>query len=354
VHGFRGRVFHVDLSTGQSAYRGLDAARRCRRPIMYVLRCARLPRGTQGRAGEGTGGRSAACSVVSARSDQMTASWPAFAARKTREASDARIDRFRTVLDRSFAFDLRPLAEPWIVDRFDGPFWYRAPDSTPPPSINLVMVQSRDGNTGADDPSVLGGGDADKHFIYEGVSRVAADAVMTGAHTARGVGILSVWHPAFVELRAASGKPRHPAQVVVTSTGTVPVDELMFCVPEIQVLIITTARGAERIAPWANARSWIRVIDAGDPIDLRAAVIRLRREFGVEVISAIGGRTLATGLIDARLIADFYLTTGAASGGEPSTPYYTGLGFERALCQRKIIGPPAAEVIFEHFVLNAA
>jgi len=49
-----------------------------------------------------------------------------------------------------------------------------------------VFVQSRDGNTGARDPSSLGGGDTDKHLIYEGLSRVASDAVVAGAETIRG------------------------------------------------------------------------------------------------------------------------------------------------------------------------
>jgi hypothetical protein len=45
--------------------------------------------------------------------------------------------------------------------------------------------QSRDGNTGAADPSTLGGGNTDLHLIYEGLSRVDADAVMAGAATVR-------------------------------------------------------------------------------------------------------------------------------------------------------------------------
>jgi len=51
---------------------------------------------------------------------------------------------------------------------------------------SLVFVQAADGNTVASDPALLGGGQTDKHIVYEGLSRVAADAVLAGARTVRG------------------------------------------------------------------------------------------------------------------------------------------------------------------------
>ena len=88
------------------------------------------------------------------------------------------------------------------------------------PACCLVFVQSRDGNTGTRSPSALGGGRTDEHLIYEGLSRVAADAVLAGAETVRdGNVIFSVWHPELVRMRAALGKPRHPLQVIATLQG---------------------------------------------------------------------------------------------------------------------------------------
>lgn len=67
------------------------------------------------------------------------------------------------------------------------------------PACSLVFVQTADGNTGAKDPGLLGGGEADKHVIYEGLSRVAADAVLVGANTMRDDAfMLSVWHPSWL------------------------------------------------------------------------------------------------------------------------------------------------------------
>jgi riboflavin biosynthesis pyrimidine reductase len=50
----------------------------------------------------------------------------------------------------------------------------------------------------------------------------------------------------------------------------------------------------------------------------------LRAEHGIRRMSCIGGRGLATDLIDAGVVQDIYLTTSALPGGEPGTPFYTG------------------------------
>ena len=71
--------------------------------------------------------------------------------------------------------------------------------------------QSHDGNTGADDPGTLGGGNTDKHLIYEGLSRVDADAVLAGATTARSDELVfSVWHPELASLRRERGRAPSP------------------------------------------------------------------------------------------------------------------------------------------------
>lgn len=53
-------------------------------------------------------------------------------------------------------------------------------------ALSLVFVQSQDGNTGGADPASFGGGATDKHLIYEGLSRVAADAVLAGPEVSIG------------------------------------------------------------------------------------------------------------------------------------------------------------------------
>lgn len=116
--------------------------------------------------------------------------------------------------------DLVEIGNEWSRALFGGPF-YRSPPRSPEfPATSLVFVQSRDGNTGASDPSTLGGGETDKHLIYEGLSRVAVDAVLAGAETIRGGDIVfSTWHPELVRLRESLGLRRHPIQIVATLRG---------------------------------------------------------------------------------------------------------------------------------------
>ena len=119
----------------------------------------------------------------------------AFAARKTAAARSAALQPFVTEFDHA-ASELEPIGSDWSRVLFDGDFYASPPPDSRRPACSLVFVQSRDGNTGARNPSALGGGETDKHLIYEGLSRAAADAVLAGAATVReGDIVFSVWHP---------------------------------------------------------------------------------------------------------------------------------------------------------------
>ena len=271
--------------------------------------------------------------------------------RKERAAAAARLEPFQCVLDHSARFHLEVVSTPFSDALLDGPF-FQSDDEREYPSINLVFVQSRNGNTEASDPSTLGGGETDKHVIYEGLSRLGADAVMSGARTiGRGNLIFSVWHPALVSLRQARRKPRHPIQIVATTSGAIPIETgLLFNVPDIRVVIMTGPRGAEALRDRLRSRPWISVLNTGTGSDLRAGVRRLHDEFGISRVSAVGGRTLATALIDQSLVKDLYLTTGAIDGGTRDTPFYEGSDFpERDLVVRK---RSREGILFEHFILH--
>jgi riboflavin biosynthesis pyrimidine reductase len=254
----------------------------------------------------------------------MTPRFDAYCRRKESAALAAAIPGYTTI-EETVAGLVR-LGTDWSRDLFDGDF-VRSP--APPvagvPVTSLVFVQSRDGNTVAPDPSVLGGGDTDLHLVYEGLSRVDADAVMAGAATARAKELVfSVWHPDLVALRQARGRARHPAQVVVTDRGELRFDDgLMFQEPELRVFIITRSGAAGEIRRRVAGREWIEVLDAGEPVSLTRALRNLRAR-GIDVVSAVGGRKTATALLNERLISDIYLTTSAIEAGEPNTPYYEG------------------------------
>src|SRR6267142_278351 len=127
---------------------------------------------------------------------------------RERAAAAAVLPPYRTVAVDVQLGDFHAIGNDWSRRLFDGDF-YRTSCKEDIPVTNLVFVESRNGNTGADDPSTLGGGDTDKYLIYEGLSRVDADAVLAGAKTARADDLVfSVWHPQLVALRLQRGRSR--------------------------------------------------------------------------------------------------------------------------------------------------
>lgn len=275
----------------------------------------------------------------------------AFVAQKTAAAVAARIPGFRTLDTRVSSPGLGAIGNSWTMDLFDGPFFESSSPHPRRPAMNLVFVQSADGNTGTDDPTSLGGGATDKHLIYEGLSSVHADAIITGTRTIHGSDmVMAVWHPELVRLRASLGLGRYPAQVVVTRGDHLSIEsELIYNVPELRVFILTTPDGARRAGPSLKTRPWITVIDTGPTSNVVAGIEALHLEHGIQRMSCIGGRTLATALIDARVIQDLYLTTSPQRGGEPHTPFYTGANPLTARLVVKKVGRGAeAGVGFEH------
>jgi 5-amino-6-(5-phosphoribosylamino)uracil reductase len=244
-----------------------------------------------------------------------------FANRKIAEASAAVLLPYITRFERPPA-DALEVVNDWSRALFDGPF-YESPVPRPHrPACNLVFVQSLDGNTGAADPTALGGGATDKHLVYEGLSRVTADAVMAGAETIRGGDVVfSVWHPQLVPLRAAFGKSRHPIQVVATLRGLDLGRGILFNTPDIPSIVITVAACADVMAEALATRPWIETVVMTQPTDLPRAFEKLRT-MGVERLSCVGGRRIAARLIDAGLVDDVYVTTSPRPGGEPHTPMY--------------------------------
>lgn len=231
----------------------------------------------------------------------------------------------KTIEDHSSAFATQPIGNEWTREYYDGPFHLPSYDGANVPFVSLVFVQSKDGNTGTDNPGELGGGPIDKHLIYEGLSRVAVDAVLAGAKTADDENtFFSVWHPALVALRQERGLSRHPAQIIVTGHGRINVDtSRVFNVPDVPVYVVTGPLGCRALERVVSSRGWVHLLPmAGD--DLRGSLEYLRSEYGIERISAVGGRTTASALLDQQLVQDICVTTTARQAGQRDTPLYVG------------------------------
>ena len=272
-----------------------------------------------------------------------------FAERKTRAAEQAVIPPLVTVADHSSRFSLHPIGNAWTRERFDGDFYLFDPPQALP-ALSLVFVQSRDGNTAVPDPATLGGGPVDFHLIYEGLSRVAVDGVAAGAATVGKQVFFSVWHPEIVALRRELGLPRHPAQVVVSRRGRVNIEtSRLFNVPDVPVFLIIDTDALEPLERALADRRWITVVPLTNG-DLSDAFRRLRRDHGLTRISVVGGRTVATSLVDDGVIRDLCLTTSAFDGGQPNTPFYAG---DRLPTLEPIVlkrgTDPSAAITFEHF-----
>lgn len=271
--------------------------------------------------------------------------------RRTREALAAELLPFETV-EIGAIHDLDAVGNRWTRQLFDGDFFLSRLSrvTCDVPATDLVFVQSSDGNTGARNPSLLGGGETDKHLIYEGLSRVAADGVLAGAETIRGSHvILSVWHPQLVELRAALGLPRHPIQIVATLGRLKFDDTLLLNVPELPVIVICTPVWVEQMKHDLERRPWVQTIAMAQSGDLPSA-FRMLRSMGVVRMSAIGGRTIARAMIDAGVVQDLYLTTSPRPGGEPDTPLYPTRLDAKLVVRKRGTGSEAG-VVFEHLVI---
>jgi riboflavin biosynthesis pyrimidine reductase len=250
----------------------------------------------------------------------------AFSDRKRREAECAALTPLTTIEDCATGAGWIGIGNSWSRQLYDGPF-YISPDADleHAPLVSLVFVQSSDGNTGGDNPGALGGGPVDQHLIYEGLSRVAADAVMAGGKTAAGEEVFfSVWHPQLIALRAELGLARHPAQIVVTPSGRVDLERsLLYNVPDVPVYVLTSPDACTRLQHAAARRPNVELVPMSGT-DLRPGLEYLRTACGIRRISAIGGRMTASALIDEALVQDLTLTTSVRSGGEPGTPFYVG------------------------------
>jgi len=279
-------------------------------------------------------------------------SFASFSARKTREALSARLASLETIEDDSATFAHRPIGNTWTREFYDGPFHLPLKGTIgAAPFLSLVFVQSSDGNTGTDNPEELGGGPVDRHLIYEGLSRVAADAVLAGAKTAGDENtFFSVWHPELVSLRAALGLPRHPVQIIATLQGLDLQGALLFNVPDVPVVLLTVASCSRLMHCDVEARPWISVIEMPSAHDLPGGFAELNAR-GIRSLSVIGGRKLAGQLIDAGLVQDLYLTTSPIEAGEPNTPLYPKPIPGEVVVRKRGTGPESG-VVFEHLVLR--
>jgi riboflavin biosynthesis pyrimidine reductase len=259
---------------------------------------------------------------------------------KEQAALSAPLAGFTTIAEEAGGADLLSFGNAWTRRLFDGDFHRSAGPASPElPSVSLIVTE--EGLLGTTVP----------HLLHEGLTRVDADAVLGGIGApGSGDQICSVWHPELVQLRAERGLPRHPVQVLVTNSCDVPFDRCMlFHEPSLPVIVVTRTSRAATARARLRECPWVEVIAAGDPIDLRAALTQLRGR-GMAVVSAVGGRRLATSLLDAGLVTDLYITVREPASAASALSFYNGPPLVRRRLLSKAGRGPEGAVRFEHLV----
>jgi riboflavin biosynthesis pyrimidine reductase len=196
------------------------------------------------------------------------------------------------------------------------------------PWVFGVMVASRNGVVAwqrrdeADDP-VLGvlGGDparperlADKRLMR--VLRCYGD-VGVGAQTLREQpGLVQLPEepgepatPELYEFRRRRGLSRYPRIVVYSLFGRLPLGNIVFRTPGVEVIVVTSERGADELLRRGDT-GLSKVVEPVPDVDaLRRAHHRLRREHGVQYLACEGGMTVLRALRHAGVLDEVFLTT---------------------------------------------
>jgi riboflavin biosynthesis pyrimidine reductase len=258
---------------------------------------------------------------------------------KEEAALAAPLAGFTTLAEEAAGADLLSFGNAWTRRLFDGDFHRSAGPASPElPSVSLIVTEP---DLGATVP----------HLLHEGLTRVDADAVLGGIGAVRSVNqICSVWHPELVKLRAERGLPRHPVQVLVTNSCDVPFDRcLLFHEPSLPVIVVTRSSLVHTARARLREYPWVEVLGARDPLDLRAALTQLR-DRGLAVVSAVGGRRLATSLLDANLVTDLYITVREPGSAASALSFYDGPPLVRRRLLAKAGRGVEGAVRFEHLV----
>lgn len=283
----------------------------------------------------------------------MTPRFEDYCRRKQEAAVAAPLTGFTTIAEEAGGADLLSFGNAWTRQLFDGDFHRSAGPASPElPSVSLLLTDVSAAAAGSREPDwVAALGATVPHLLFEGLTRVDADAVLGGMATATERNqVCSVWHPELVELRAARGLPRHPVQVLVTDTADVAFDEcLVFQEPSLRAIVVTRDSLARAARSRLRQCPWVEVLPAGEPLDLRLALTRLRDQ-GIAVVSAVGGRRLSSSLLDAGLVTDLYVAVREPASAAAALSFYDGPPIVRRRLLSKAVKGADGGVRFEHLV----
>lgn len=202
------------------------------------------------------------------------------------------------------------------------------------------FVTTLDGVVSLQAPGQKGGGEISGNNRHDhaimGLLRAIADAIVVGAGTLRDspghrwtpAQVAPAYADAFSQLRATLGKLAMPLSVFVTTSGSISLSMAALQSPDIPVLIVTTAQGAQRIGE-QQVPQWVQVIEveANDEgaIDARTILQAIHAVRQCDIILTEGGPLLIGNFLAAHVLDELFLTLAPQIAGRDNEVERPGL-----------------------------
>ncbi|MGE5726949.1 MAG: RibD family protein [Acidobacteriota bacterium] len=198
------------------------------------------------------------------------------------------------------------------------------------PWIFANFVQTLDGITSWKGEHALGSDisrSAEDRWLMD-LLRAHADAVLLGSKTlavektvlgptSRG----ATYSIEDAELRALRGHLGRRRETIIFVTGSAALklsDYAVFDGDKVEAVILTARAGAAKLAPQQESHPHVRLLVSGEGnvVDLPAAMQRLRRELGIQLLLCEGGPTLYGYMSRAGQIDEKFLTVSPVEAGQ--------------------------------------
>ncbi|MCA3749252.1 MAG: dihydrofolate reductase family protein [Rubrobacter sp.] len=175
------------------------------------------------------------------------------------------------------------------------------------PFVFLNAVGTLDGGAAISGKAGKIGGSADREVMR--VLRSQADAVLVGAGTLRAERM---------SLGSEGRRSPEPLAIIITSTGDVPLENLLDPAPERTVVLLPGSSTAGRAGSISGkARTIPLPPDPSGKIELRTALLALRERLGVSRVLIEGGPKLFGEAISRGLAGELFLTVAPKISMEP-------------------------------------
>jgi len=204
------------------------------------------------------------------------------------------------------------------------------------PRVSINMAMTADGKIATANRAVASFGSArDQAHLLE--LRATADAVMAGARTVDANPVnLGPGPLRYRRLRRRNGRAEYNLRIVVSRTGTVDPNAVIFRHRFSPILILTTRRAPARRLQALRAQGAQVKICGDEEINFRVALRWLRRRWGVQHLLCEGGGELNDALFRAGLVDVLHLTLCPRIFGGRSAPTIAdGRGLERLAQARR-------------------